>query len=82
MSAEEAISALGLTREEMSLPATRVSVNQLLKAYRFADGAANYAKAAVVVAVDAIDLAEQASLEAWLARRNAEAAEVKKASAA
>ena len=40
-----------------------------------ADGAERYAAATIDVAIAAIDEAEQAALEAWLARREADAAE-------
>ena len=44
-----------------------------------AEGAERYAAAAAVVALAAIDEAEQASLEAWLARRDADSAQGTKA---
>jgi light-regulated signal transduction histidine kinase (bacteriophytochrome) len=44
-----------------------------------ADGAENYAAAAAVVALAAVDEAEQASLEAWLARKDADNAVAAKA---
>lgn len=46
---------------------------------RRADEAEGYATAAAVVAMAAVDEAEQAALEAWLARRNAEEAASTKA---
>ncbi len=39
-----------------------------------ADGAEHYARAALEVAMSAVDNAEQATLEAWLARKDADAA--------
>ena len=42
------------------------------KLQRRAEGAENYAAAALDVAIAAVDEAEQASLEAWLARRDAD----------
>ena len=44
-----------------------------------AEGAERYAAAAVVVAAAAIDEAERASLEAWLARKDADGAQASKA---
>lgn len=44
-----------------------------------ADWAERYAAAAIVVAFAAVDEAEQASLEAWLARKDADAAQGAKA---
>lgn len=44
-----------------------------------ADGAQRYAATAAFIAVAAMDEAEQASLEAWLARKDAEAAQSTKA---
>jgi hypothetical protein len=44
-----------------------------------ADGAERYAAAAAVVALAAVDEAEQASLEAWLARKDADGAKAAKA---
>jgi L-lactate utilization protein LutB len=44
-----------------------------------ADGAERYAAAAAVVALAAMDEAEQASLEAWLARKDADSARGTKA---
>jgi hypothetical protein len=46
-----------------------------------ADKAERYAAAAIVVAVAAVDEAEQASLEAWLARQDADYAQSKQAAA-
>ena len=46
-----------------------------------ADRAERYAAAAVDVAVAAVDEAEQASLEAWLARQDADYAQSKQAAA-
>jgi hypothetical protein len=42
-----------------------------------ADRSEQYAAAAIVVATEALDEAEQASLEAWLARQDADSAQVK-----
>ena len=44
-----------------------------------ADNAERYAAAAIDVAVAAVDEAEQASLEAWLARQDADTAQAKQA---
>jgi hypothetical protein len=44
-----------------------------------ADNAERYAAAAIDVAVAAVDEAEQASLEAWLGRRDADTAQAKQA---
>ena len=44
-----------------------------------ADSAERYAAAAAVVAMAALDAAEQASLEAWLARKDADSAQGKAA---
>jgi hypothetical protein len=46
-----------------------------------ADKAAQYAAAAADVALSAVDEAEQAALEAWLARQDANAAQLKNVSA-
>jgi len=45
---------------------------EVAKLQQRADAAERYAAAAVVVAVAAVDEAEQASLEAWLARHDAD----------
>ena len=52
---------------------------ELAKLQNRADGAGRYAAAAAVVALAAVDEAEQASLEAWLARRDADSAQATKA---
>jgi hypothetical protein len=44
-----------------------------------ADNAERYAAAAAIVAMAALDAAEQASLEAWLARKDADSAQGKAA---
>ena len=44
-----------------------------------ADGAERYAEAAIVVAPATVDEAERASLEAWLARHDADSEQAKKA---
>jgi hypothetical protein len=49
------------------------------KLQRRADNADRYAAAAAVVAMAALDTAEQASLEAWLARKDADSAQGKAA---
>jgi hypothetical protein len=46
-----------------------------LKLQSRADSAERYAAAAAVIAMDAVDEAEQASLEAWLARKDADGAQ-------
>jgi hypothetical protein len=46
---------------------------------RRSDNAERYAAAAIDVAVAAVDEAEQASLEAWLARQDADTAQAKQA---
>ena len=46
-----------------------------------ADNAEDYAAAAIDIAVAAVDEAEQASLEAWLARQDADSAQSKQAAA-
>ena len=50
-----------------------------LKLQSRADSAERYAAAAAVIALDAVDEAEQASLEAWLARKDADSAQSTKA---
>jgi hypothetical protein len=50
-----------------------------LKLQSRADGAERYASAAAVIAMDAVDEAEQASLEAWLARKDADGAQTRAA---
>lgn len=47
-----------------------------------ADRAEQYAAAAIVIAAAAVDEAEQASVEAWLARQDAESAPAKQAASA
>ena len=47
-----------------------------------ADRAEQYAAAAIVVAASAVDEAEQASVEAWLARQDADSAAAKQAASA
>ena len=49
------------------------------KLQRRSDNAERYAAAAIDVAVAAVDEAEQASLEAWLARQDADTAQAKQA---
>jgi len=49
------------------------------KLQSWADGAERYAAAAVIVALTAVEEAEQAALEAWLARREADSAQGTKA---
>ncbi len=55
------------------------SKRELAKLGSRADSAERYAAAAAVVALAAVDEAEQASLEAWLTRRDAESAQATKA---
>ena len=43
-----------------------------------ADKAEHYAAASMLLAIAAVDNAEQAALEAWLARQDAQSAEIKK----
>ena len=49
------------------------------KLQSWADGAERYAAAAAIVALTAVEEAEQAALEAWLARREADSAQGTKA---
>lgn len=55
------------------------SKREINKLRNRADGAEQYAAAAIVVSLAAADEAEQAAVEAWLARQDADAAQTNKA---
>jgi len=59
----DALAGVSVCKSALSSPAARVSINQI--------SAERYAAATIDVAFAALDEVEQASLEAWLARQDA-----------
>jgi hypothetical protein len=64
------------TRDKITEWKTKRETSKLLKR---ADGAERYATAAADLAFAAVDEAEQAALEAWLARQDANSAQARQA---